>query len=270
MEVHEGRLGGKVAVITGAAWGIGRASAERFAVEGARVVVADLNADAAEKAAADIMENGGEATHVRCDVTRQDDARRMVETAVERYGKLDILFNNAGFTNPPRPIEETTEEDLDRAMAVNVKGVYLCSQAAIPAMRDGGGSIVVTASIRGCAPVRGSRPTRLRRRRPSTSHERSPWSWPGTVSGSTAWPRSPPTRRCWLRSSGIGIRRRGERRSSPPSRSGGSPGQPTWLRRHCTWRPTSQHTSREPSFPWMAVEAYERRRSEPSGAWSRE
>lgn len=136
-------------MITGAASGIGRASAERFAAEEARVVVADLDADAAEKAAAAIAENGGEATHVRCDVTRADDARGMVEAAVERYGKLDILFNNAGFTNPPRPVEETTEEDLDRALAVNVKGVFLCSQAAVPALKDGGGSIIVTASIMG-------------------------------------------------------------------------------------------------------------------------
>lgn len=149
MEVREGRLGGKVAVITGAASGIGRASAERFAAEGARVVVADLDAEAAEKAAAAIAEDGGEATHVRCDVTRAEDARGMVEVAVERYGRLDVLFNNAGFTNPPRPVEETTEEDLDRALAVNVKGVFLCSRAAAPALRDGGGSIIVTASIMG-------------------------------------------------------------------------------------------------------------------------
>jgi 3-oxoacyl-[acyl-carrier protein] reductase len=146
---REGRLEGKVAVITGAASGIGRASAERFAAEGARVVVADLDADAAEEAAAAIAEGGAEATHVGCDVTRADDARGMVEAAVGRYGRLDVLFNNAGSTNPPRPVEETTEEDLDRALAVNVKGVFLCSRAALPALRDGGGSIIVTASIMG-------------------------------------------------------------------------------------------------------------------------
>ncbi len=149
MEITGGRLKDKVAVVTGAASGIGRASAERFAAEGARVVVADLDADAAEKAAAVIAENGGEATHVRCDVTRAEDARAMVEAAVERYGGLDILFNNAGFTNPPRPVEETAEEDFDRALAVNVKGVFLCSRAAVPAMRDGGGAILVTSSIMG-------------------------------------------------------------------------------------------------------------------------
>jgi 3-oxoacyl-[acyl-carrier protein] reductase len=149
LEVREGRLGGKVAVVTGAASGIGRASAERFAVEGARVMVADLDEDGAEEAAAAIVENGGEAAHVRCDVTRADDVANMVEAAAERYGKLDVLFNNAGFTNPPRPVEETAVEDLDRALAVNVKGVFLCTRAAIPALRDGGGSIIVTASIMG-------------------------------------------------------------------------------------------------------------------------
>ena len=149
MEVRGGRLGGKVAVITGAASGIGRISAERFASEGARVVVADLDAVGAQKAAETIAQDGGEATHVRCDVTRAEDVRAMVEAAVERYGGLDILFNNAGSATSPHPAEETTEEDLDRALAVNVKGVFLCSRAAIPALREGGGSIIVTASIMG-------------------------------------------------------------------------------------------------------------------------
>ncbi|QIN78517.1 glucose 1-dehydrogenase [Rubrobacter marinus] len=146
---REGRLGGKVAIVTGAASGIGRVSAERFAAEGARVVVADIDADGAEGVAAGIVKGGGEATHVRCDVSRADDARAMVEAAVERYGGLDVLFNNAGYTNPPRPFGETTEEELDRSLAVNVKGVFLCSQAAIPAMRGRGGSIIVTASVMG-------------------------------------------------------------------------------------------------------------------------
>ena len=151
MEVgREGRLAGKVAVVTGAASGIGRVSAERFAAEGARVVVADLNESGAEEVAAAIAESGGEATHVRCDVTRGDDAEAMIEAAVGRYGRLDVLFANAGYTNPPHPVEETTEEEMDRALAVNVKGVFLCARAAVRAMREGGGgSIVVTASVMG-------------------------------------------------------------------------------------------------------------------------
>ena len=113
------------------------------------MVVADLDADAAEKAAVAIAEKGGEATHVRCDVTRADDAEAMVEAALGCYGGLDVLFNNAGYTNPPHPMEETTEEEMDRALAVNVKGVFLCSRAAVRAMRGRGGSIVVTASVMG-------------------------------------------------------------------------------------------------------------------------
>lgn len=136
-------------MVTGAASGIGRVSAERFAAEGARVVVADLDAEGAEEVAAGIAKGGGEATHVRCDVSRADDARAMVEAAVERYGGLDVLFNNAGYTNPPHPFGETTEEELDRSLSVNVKGVFLCSQAAVPAMRGRGGSIIVTASVMG-------------------------------------------------------------------------------------------------------------------------
>ena len=147
---REGRFKGKVVVVTGAASGIGRVSAERFAAEGARVVVADLNDTGAEVVAAGIAENGGEAMHVRCDVTRDDDARAMVEAAVGRYGGLDILFNNAGYTNPPHAVEETTEEEMDRSLAVNVKGVFLPSRAAVPVMREGGGgSIIVTASVMG-------------------------------------------------------------------------------------------------------------------------
>lgn len=149
MAVREGRLAGKVAVVTGAASGMGRASAERFAAEGARVVVADLDGEGAQRVADAIAENGGEATGVRCDVTRDGDARAMVEAAVGRYGGLDVLFNNAGIATRPRPVEETTEEELDRALEVNVKGVFLCSRAAVPALRERGGSIIVTASIMG-------------------------------------------------------------------------------------------------------------------------
>lgn len=149
MAVREGRLAGKVAVVTGAASGMGRASAERFADEGACVVVADLDGEGAQRVADAIAENGGEAAGVRCDVTRDGDARAMVEAAVGRYGGLDVLFNNAGIATRPRPVEETTEEELDRALAVNVKGVFLCSRAAVPALRERGGSIIVTASIMG-------------------------------------------------------------------------------------------------------------------------
>ena len=144
-----GRLEGKVAIVTGAASGIGRASAERFAAEGARVVIADLDESGAREAAEAITGDGGEATHVRVDVTRADDTDAMVSAAVERYGSLDVLFNNAGLATASVPVEDTAESVWDAAMAVNVKGVFLCSRAAAPALRRGGGSIIVTSSIMG-------------------------------------------------------------------------------------------------------------------------
>lgn len=144
-----GRLEGKVAIVTGAASGIGRASAERFAAEGARVVIADLDESGARESAEAITGDGGEATHVRVDVTRADDTDAMVSAAVERYGSLDVLFNNAGLATASVPVEETAESVWDAAMAVNVKGVFLCSRAAAPALRRGGGSIIVTSSIMG-------------------------------------------------------------------------------------------------------------------------
>lgn len=143
-------LAGKVAVVTGGASGIGRASAERFAAEGARVVVADRNGELAEKVAATIAERGGEASAVAVDVTRTAEVQAMVAAAEQRYGGLDVLFNNAGVPTHPRPVEATTEEDWDLAMAVNAKGVFLGCRAAVPALRRrGGGSIIITSSIMG-------------------------------------------------------------------------------------------------------------------------
>jgi 3-oxoacyl-[acyl-carrier protein] reductase len=145
-----GRLAGKVAIVTGAASGFGRESAERFAAESARVVVVDLDEEGAKGVAAGISDHGGEATHLHGDVTNAADAEEMVRAAVEGYGGLDVLFCNAGVPTEPRPIRETSEEVFDRTMAVNVKGVFLGVRAAVPAMRrGGGGSIVVTSSIMG-------------------------------------------------------------------------------------------------------------------------
>ncbi|ABW12698.1 short-chain dehydrogenase/reductase SDR [Parafrankia sp. EAN1pec] len=141
-----GKLDGKVAVITGAGSGIGRSAAFLFAREGARVVCADVSGREALTAKA--VGDGAIAVHV--DVTSTEDIERMITTAVDRFGKLDVLYNNAGFTGPIVPLAEAGEDYFDAVMAVNVKGVYLGMKAAIPVMlAGGGGSIINTASAAG-------------------------------------------------------------------------------------------------------------------------
>jgi NAD(P)-dependent dehydrogenase (short-subunit alcohol dehydrogenase family) len=144
-----GRLDGKVALISGGAKGQGATETRLFVREGARVVFGDV-LDAEGKAVeAEIRAAGGEATFVHLDVTREADWRAAVATAVERYGKLDVLVNNAGILMRAK-IEDTSEADWDRIMAVNVKGVFLGTKCALPAMRKaGGGSIVNISSVLG-------------------------------------------------------------------------------------------------------------------------
>ena len=140
------RLKDKVAIITGAASGIGRASAFKFAREGASVVAVDGQREANEETAASIRAEGGKATAVQADVTDAAAVRRMVEAATEEYGRLDILFNNAGISIGGTVLE-MDEETFDRLFAVNVKGVFLGCKAAIPVMvAQGGGVILNTAS----------------------------------------------------------------------------------------------------------------------------
>jgi NAD(P)-dependent dehydrogenase (short-subunit alcohol dehydrogenase family) len=144
-----GRLDGKVALISGGARGQGVAEARMFAQEGARVVFGDILDNEGRQVEAQIRELGGEAIYVHLDVTSEADWQDAVETAVNHYGKLDVLVNNAGILIR-KGIEETTVEDWDRIMAVNAKGVFLGTKAAIPAMRQaGGGSIVNISSTAG-------------------------------------------------------------------------------------------------------------------------
>lgn len=141
---------GKVAVVTGAASGIGQATAELFAIKGAAVVVVDIN-PAGASVVKRISLGGGTARFVTADLTRRIDCGVVVETAREAYGGVDILVNNAGVTRRAT-ILETSEADWDRIMEVNVKAVYLLSRAIIPLMVEGGGgSIVNTASGWGLA-----------------------------------------------------------------------------------------------------------------------
>src|SRR6266536_360349 len=144
-----GRLEGKVALISGGARGQGATEARLFAQEGARVVLGDILDAAGKQVEEAIRAQGGEATYVHLDVTHEADWVEAVGTAVNRYGKLDILVNNAGIVLR-KGIEDTSEADWDRIMAVNAKGVFLGTKHAIPAMRRaGGGSIVNISSIAG-------------------------------------------------------------------------------------------------------------------------
>jgi 3-oxoacyl-[acyl-carrier protein] reductase len=144
------RLEGLVAVITGAGSGIGRATAVEFAREGARVVVADQRLDAATETAQQIQV---QAECIQTDVTRFEDVQAMVQRAVERFGKLDVLVNNAGVPQSFTPLEDTSDDLFDKIFAVNVKGVFYGCKAAVPHMkRQGGGVILNMASTAGIRP----------------------------------------------------------------------------------------------------------------------
>jgi NAD(P)-dependent dehydrogenase (short-subunit alcohol dehydrogenase family) len=140
-----GRLTGKRALITGAASGIGRATALLFAREGAAVAVADVDEAGGQAVAQAIHSEGGRAIFVRCDVTQAGDCRRAVQRTVDEFGGLDVLFNNAGIIRRATVIG-TTEEEWDRVMAVNVKSIFLLSKCAIPVMAQAGGGAIVNTS----------------------------------------------------------------------------------------------------------------------------
>ena len=143
------RLKDKVALITGAASGIGMESAQLFAREGAAVVVVDISDDAGDQIVAGIEAEGGKAVYVHADVAQADDCRNMIEQAEQTFGKLDILFNNAGILHSDDDDAINTSEDVwDLTMAVNLKSVFLGCKYGIPALqRAGGGSVMNTASL---------------------------------------------------------------------------------------------------------------------------
>ena len=147
------KLQGLVSVITGAGSGIGRASALAFAEEGARVLAADVNAAGADETAEQVRAAGGDADACQVDVTNAEQVEAMVQRAVDRFGRIDVLFNNAGLPQAFTPFEESTDALYDRIMDVNVRGVFYGCRAAIPRMKaQGGGVILNTASTAGIRP----------------------------------------------------------------------------------------------------------------------
>jgi NAD(P)-dependent dehydrogenase (short-subunit alcohol dehydrogenase family) len=143
------RLDGKVSIITGAGGGMGRVAALRFAAEGSRVVVADNQAEAAAETVRQIRAAGGEAAPINVDVSVEADAKAMIDLAIEKFGRLDVLYNNAGIMpQADHSVVDTPADVWDQVMAVNVRGVYLACKYAIPAMLEHhSGSIINISSF---------------------------------------------------------------------------------------------------------------------------
>lgn len=148
------RLASKFAILTGAASGIGAATARLFAKEGASVAILDVNGAAAEQLAAEIRDSGAEATGWSCDVADATQVESVITASVERYGAIHILFNNAGIALRA-PVHEQDESSWDLVLDTNVKGAYLCSRSALRHFASDGGSIIHTSSVTGITGVRG-------------------------------------------------------------------------------------------------------------------
>jgi NAD(P)-dependent dehydrogenase (short-subunit alcohol dehydrogenase family) len=163
---RDGSFAGKVAFVTGTGTGIGRAAALAFAREGTSVAVADISEQNDRETARMIEEAGGQALALRCDVTRTEDVKAALDKTVDAFGRLDVAFNNAGVENEVKPMADVTEEEWDRILAVNLRGVFLCMKHEIPlVLKQGSGAIVNTSSGAGVKGFSGRRCVRRRQAR---------------------------------------------------------------------------------------------------------
>lgn len=145
-----GMLNGKVAFITGGASGIGAGTARRFSEEGARVVLADVQDEEGEKLRDELRGQGAQALYVNCDVSDPESVRSAIEATISEFGRLDIVFANAGINGVWAPIDELQPEEWDETLDINLKGTYLTVHFAVPHLkRAGGGSIIITSSVNG-------------------------------------------------------------------------------------------------------------------------
>ena len=147
------RLENKIAIVTGAGSGFGAGIAKRYAEEGCRLIVNDVNIAGGERVAREIVSSGGQARFVQADVSKDAEVARLIESVLENYGGVDIVVNNAGITHRNRPMLEVTEAEFDRVYAVNVKSLFLTAKHAVPVFRrQGGGCFVTIASTAGVRP----------------------------------------------------------------------------------------------------------------------
>jgi NAD(P)-dependent dehydrogenase (short-subunit alcohol dehydrogenase family) len=150
------KLANKVALITGAGSGMGKSAALIFAEEGAKVAAVDINEGQVKETADQITKKGGKALAIRADVSKAEDARRMVDETVAKFGGLNVVYNNAGIEGESNFLSNMTEDQFDRVIAINLRGVFLGMKYALPQLiKAGGGSIINQASIAGLVAIRG-------------------------------------------------------------------------------------------------------------------